>query len=792
MKVRFTGVQVCLSMFALLTSACFAEETEVQKYFDEDAGVYVINVSGEYKITYADVMAAGSNPIAKRGPGTLEVGGAMASFTGEIRIEEGVYTATKAESLGTSAGGTVVSNGATLKIACTTENAAQFDDKLWLAGTVVNSSGTDHPYAFQGSVELLGDAVMRGQTLGIQNSGLTMNGYKLTVEMYSSSVMKFENVEITSPGNIDLLQGRLHLEGDAQWEGDENNRLAISSGAMLGMREALSDIRWTLDLADGSVLYPSLGGINEFSGNVWSGPVVLNGTCQVLYNDGTSGTYVRLDGPVTGNGAFTVGTGAWLVLSNPENSFTGGVEVSQGSDGDGGLVLAANGALPADGGKLVIKSGTVRLSSQERYDLPFIEVTSGGRLCADYRGFGGTVAKLTKWGANSFDFDAGLTVTGETYVAKSLLRISPAPLGTAGLLAAHTNFADQAAWEEFVGGVAQGSTPSEKKLAYAFERLLEIAQEDGFAVTVASPEAAYREWAASEKFLMGAYSGYIWNNSPEDRVVTFASSIADTAVLWINGAKVLMGVASKPDNDGKTHFVNIGECVLKPGANSFRFLLGHRKTGSYGPRSDTRDGSLVYWEAKNGLMYRDGSYGTPDVLSSRDFGRLEDSGDGMLFTVTKDASEDRIRLNEALYRPCFDKLRFDRDAVRCTMDLGGAGMFPQNGFEGCPRITNGTMCVTGVWSFVAKDIARHPMEVASGAGVVFDGATLSASVADYPRGETGTVILRAEAGASVTGLPSVKAADSGIAVWEIKRERRDGDLCLVLCGRLRGTVVSFR
>jgi hypothetical protein len=41
-------------------------------------------------------------------------------------------------------------------------------------------------------------------------------------------------------------------------------------------------------------------------------------------------------------------------------------------------------------------------------------------------------------------------------------------------------------------------------------------------------------------------------------------------------------------------------------------------------------------------------------------------------------------------------------------------------------------------------------------------------------------------------MPILEAANPGIAVWEIKREIREGDICLVLYGRLRGTVISFR
>ena len=311
-----------------------------------------------------------------------------------------------------------------------------------------------------------------------------------------------------------------------------------------------------------------------------------------------------------------------------------------------------------------------------------------------------------------------------------------------------------------------------------------------------SPEAAYRTWTSAETNLMAAYSGYIWNNDPTNKICTFASSIADTSILWVNNERLFKRTASSKDADGNTHFLSLGECVLHPGPNSFQLLLGHRKSGTKGTRDDLRPLSGINWAKENGIMYREGSYGAPTaptVTNYLDFARLVDSEDGMLFTTTKDPSTARVNLNDGLYRAHFDSLRFDRNAEkRCAIDLGGIDMFRQNGFVGCPLITNGTMCVTGVWSFAANDIARHPVEVACDAGIVFDDAKLSVSVAGYPRGEGGTVILRAEPGATVTGMPILEAANPGIAVWEIKREIREGDICLVLYGRLRGTVISFR
>ena len=107
-----------------LNLAVAADVAEVRRYFDEENGVYVVDVPEgvETALSNSDIATAASNPIVKRGLGTVTAGGAMAQFDGEIRIEEGVYAAKGADSLGTSKGGTAVLPQGTLKFISTTAN----------------------------------------------------------------------------------------------------------------------------------------------------------------------------------------------------------------------------------------------------------------------------------------------------------------------------------------------------------------------------------------------------------------------------------------------------------------------------------------------------------------------------------------------------------------------------------------------------------------------------------------------------------------------------------------------
>ena len=309
-----------------------------------------------------------------------------------------------------------------------------------------------------------------------------------------------------------------------------------------------------------------------------------------------------------------------------------------------------------------------------------------------------------------------------------------------------------------------------------------------FATTALCPEAAYTAWSSQETYKLGAYRGYIWNNDATNKTVTFATSIADTALVWINGKNVIRNIGSKKDVGGNTYFATLGETTLNPGPNEFMFLLGHYSSGSKGPRADVRPAVYLNWAANCGVMYCEGSCNTID---SSYFARIEDSGDGSFLTLTKQPPPALMPIG-ASYVPRFDALRFGSDDAdaRGTLDLGGLVDFPQNGLAGCPCLTNGTLLLSGTWTFTSADVAAHPLEVAAGAGVTFDNATLAVSATGLPLG--GTVILRAAPNVTVTGAPAVSVANSRNTIWEIRREESAEGINLILYGRKRGFVVKVR
>ena len=605
-------------------------------------GVYVVTVPGgkEANLQGADATAANdaNAPIAKRGGGTLYAGSGFGSFAGEIRVEEGGLWINHNNSLGTTAGGTVVSNGALLAFRNTENNLTYPGEAIALAGKIQNSSQKAMLDAFPGSITVIGDnATFDGYPIGLCGT-LALDGHLLTVAMNNSSYLLLRGVDITSGGTIALTKGHFKMSGD----------------------------------------------------NV--------------------------------------------------------------------------------------------VSALDACNFPNVEVEDGGSLSSKVFGYGGNVAALTKTGDNTFTFANSLAVTGETYVAAGTLKIGGATPGTAGLTAAVTNFVTKDEWVAFVGAasasaVASLSTVTLKDVA---TNLLAVGASQGFATTASRPEAAYNSWSSKEEFKLGVYRGYLWNNDATNKTVTFATSIADTALVWINGRNVIRNVGSKKDADGSTYFATLGETILNPGPNEFMFLLGHYNTGSKGPRADVRwDAARVNWAANCGLMFCEGSC---SVTNSDLYARIEDPGDGSLLTLTKQPPAARMPVG-ASYVPRFDSLRFGRNAdVRCTLDLGGLADFPQNGLTGCPLVTNGTMAISGTWSVAKADLDVHPLEVAAGAGVTFDNATLAFSASGYARSalKAGVTVLHAEPGATVSGMPTLSVSGNGGGKWELRRVESGGAVDLVL------------
>lgn len=164
---------------------------------------------------------------------------------------------------------------------------------------------------------------------------------------------------------------------------------------------------------------------------------------------------LALGGKVTGpHGIFATdeisnrGTARWWALSllNPENDFTGGVTMNKGY-----LQLFANGALPADGDKLLVKDTVVELlpTTINDWSLPELDITanSDGTGVVQTTGMpisGSWKNGITKKGDGTLQYKTA--VGGDVLdVTKGTMEISVNAADSAGLISGAAYFAEYAA-----------------------------------------------------------------------------------------------------------------------------------------------------------------------------------------------------------------------------------------------------------------------------------------------------------------------------------------------------------
>ena len=760
---------------------------------DADAGTYTLTVDAgtTNAITADDVAAASGYALVKRGSGTLLSGADTTGFAGEIRIEEGILFVNDLGGLGTSGGGTVVSNGAALHLQYSAHDTLTFADgeTIAICGNGPDGNGAIYAAGSQrlrkllgrnSTLSLIGDASVGGSAqLGPGKGRLDLNGHTLTVAMGSpGGILSFDMIDcptVATAGTIDLTRGRFFMDSSlSSWAGDSSNKLYVRSGMQLGFRSTETPGPWSLVLEDNTQLYPSSGTIWNSSRNTWSGPVEVQGTTLVEYAGSNGGnTGVTLSGPVSGAGGFSITSDTVLRLSNPANSFTGGVTIQCNEGNLGGLILEATGALPpresgnntVNGGRVVLRGGNM--------DIPNFSFNRGV-LSNDVVGTTVNIGTLTKTGNRLFELAGGVAVTNGLDVKSPSLGTGAAGirlvanmsgLSTCNFISATTNFTAvketaQAEYKAFFGKLP--SSMSDAELKAAAEKLLEEMPNE----VKDSPELAYRAWADDESFNCTAYRGKFRLDGDANETVTFGISIADTAVVWVDGTLIVKNIGSYQLTSG-TCFVKMGEAVLAPGDHELLILLGHYGSSGRGPRAQATSQYGVVWASNFGVAWHTGGIDYTAATNSSDFVAVTAS--------TGNFSPRPIREYTADYfeghRPSFAAMTVP--AATGPIDLGDdLGIMPAYevaNLTGQPFITNGAVKVTNVWTVIATDLAIRPLTLAAGAGLDLSAATITVdNYAALDRDEGGVTIAEAADGATIVGMPSLPPERT--RVWTVSRD----------------------
>ena len=138
------------------------------------------------------------------------------------------------------------------------------------------------------------------------------------------------------------------------------------------------------------------------------------------------------------------------------------------------------------------------------------------------------------------------------------------------------------------------------------------------------------------------HSGYLWNREPTNVVWTFGENFDDTALLYLDGARVLYDTVS-----GTPTYKNV---TLTPGPHAFELRLaqGNGSVGGNWTRSDSVViGFGVDRQARN-------------ANDANNYAPLVDPGNGSLFTLTPDSG----------YTNLLDGVTIDV-AAGASLDLGG-------------------------------------------------------------------------------------------------------------------------
>ena len=392
--VRFNDTAGVMTIIDILDAVAPATVT-----IDATNNAYTFNGPGR--------ISGGAN-LLKKGDSTLVVNSTN-DFTGTVTLERGILQLGNNSSLGSTAGGTVISDGATLDIGITDYAANTVNigvEPLTVSGAgyagqgaIVNNSANAQQNAVR-MVTLAGNASFGGNgRWDIRGTGATLstggNPYKMTKVGANQLSIVGANVDPTL-GDIEIQAGTLSFETGTTSAGDPTKLLTVQPGGTLQVYQLLVALDKRIILnGDGASFY------NNNGVNTVAGPITLNGNC--VFNVG--GTSLTLLNTLSGAGGLTKIGNNVLSLS-AVSTYSGDTVVNAGTlaltgtgsiSGSSNITLAAattlldvsartDGKLTLPGGRTLTGNGTIRGS---------LQVNAGGTLSPGNPSLGAAVDALT-------------------------------------------------------------------------------------------------------------------------------------------------------------------------------------------------------------------------------------------------------------------------------------------------------------------------------------------------------------------------------------------------------------
>lgn len=380
------------------------------------SGVVVSNSILDY-VFLGSGSLSGSMSLVKDGTGTLTLNTSN-SFSGTVTIKQGTIVAGNNAALGSTAGATLVENGATLD-----GNAKNLGlEPLILQGAGVGGrgalvNGTTDQNDTSRNVTLAGDTVIRTEaTLGIRTSqdsdpGLRGNGYKLTklgagaVNLNGgSNVSGITNYWDPDLGDIEIIEGQLSFQRRINL-GRPANTVTVHTNGVLHFYSLTTETPPVKNVQLNSGMIACGGGATGDI-NAFGGPIYIASGSNVLR--AVAGTILKLSGSITGPGNLhCVSAAGSIVALGASSTHSGITEVASGT-----LMLDPGGALAATPEIRVRSGATFDVTAVAPWVLGASQTLTGSGAVNGSVVANGTVSPGTSIGTLTFNND--LTLGGVT------------------------------------------------------------------------------------------------------------------------------------------------------------------------------------------------------------------------------------------------------------------------------------------------------------------------------------------------------------------------------------------
>ncbi|GLZ85645.1 hypothetical protein Pres01_16960 [Metapseudomonas resinovorans] len=360
------------------------------------AGGGTISVAGGGGANIANFsgVISGSGSLTKTSPSILQLSGNN-TYTGATNVSNGTLLVSHANALGTTAGGTTISSGATVRIAGALTVAESF--VVSGSGTSVSSVNYGAIHLVSGSSTLSGNVTLAGDTDISAASGGTLT---LTGALSGAS-----NLNKTDSGTLTLSNN-----GN---EASHTGGTTITGGTLsIANDDHLGSGQVTLD-----------GGTLAITGATTIDNAIALAAASTISNSASA----TLSGTLSGNGALTKSGASTLTLS-ASNTHSGAVSLTAG-----GLTLSGGSALGNSSAVTQSASTVLTISTAETIGslagsgsvvLNAGLTTGGDNTSTTYSGVISGTSGLTKAGSGTLTLTGNNSYTGATNVSAGGLTLN--------------------------------------------------------------------------------------------------------------------------------------------------------------------------------------------------------------------------------------------------------------------------------------------------------------------------------------------------------------------------------